>query len=99
MRNTNKTPLISLSRPSRRFTPDDVMGHHDDGDPITWKEVTMESGRMPPRGMPRDIDIVVPANCADDEWDRLLLVEQIKFRRKLEAVASAKPATASGASA
>lgn len=75
-------PLISLSSPKLRTTPDAIMAYDDDGHPITGRDLTNESTRMPPLGMPRDIAVNVPHNVDDNQWERIILIEQIRFRRK-----------------
>jgi hypothetical protein len=60
------------------------------GEPITERDIALEINRMVPQGMPPDLVPDAPANCSDKEWDRLMLIEQIKFRRSVDAKRSVK---------
>jgi hypothetical protein len=65
------------------FTYDDI------GNPITELDLTRESTRTVPRNMPTNLIPEVPDGCSDDDWEKLMLAEQIKFRRRTERKASA----------
>lgn len=75
-------PLPKLS-PRPDDTP--VVGHDDNGDPITELEVTREGNRTVPKNMPADLIPDAPEGCSDREWEKLMLIEQIKFRRRTAA--------------
>ncbi len=62
-----------------------VAAHDDNGEPILEIEVTREQTRTVPRNMPTNLIPEAPDGCSDDEWERLMLIEQIKHRRRMAA--------------
>lgn len=76
----------SKRRPAKKPRPSISTAHDHDGKPITEQDIEREHNRVPPRGMPRDLIPDVNDDCPDEEFERLMLIEQIKFRRRVEAV-------------
>lgn len=78
-----KAPAFQKHRAQPR-SPDEILGHDHQNNPITFKEVLQEGRRTPPRGLPKDLTPDAPDDCSDEQWEHLMLVEQIKFRRLAE---------------
>ncbi|MCV9964780.1 hypothetical protein OIU34_23085 [Pararhizobium sp. BT-229] len=83
-------PLVPWSgRTHRRLKnpvdPSSVAAYDDDGKPILESEVARERTRTVPRNMPTNLIPDAPDGCSDDEWERLMLIEQIKYRRRVSA--------------
>lgn len=62
--------------------PNCPLAYDDDGGSITELDVTRERNRLVPRNMPANLIPDAPEGCSDKEWEKLMLVEQIKFRRR-----------------
>ncbi|MDW9481279.1 hypothetical protein GOB57_21780 [Sinorhizobium meliloti] len=71
--------------PASREGHSAIVGHDDQGNPITELEVTREGNRAVPRNMPVNLIPDAPEGCSDKEWERLMLIEQIRFRRRMDA--------------
>ena len=76
-------------RPKNPVAPSSVAAHDDNGGPILEIEVTREQTRTAPRNMPTNLIPEAPDGCSDDEWERLMLIEQIKYRRRMAAIRAA----------
>lgn len=59
-----------------------ILGRDHRGVAITFKEVLAEGRKTPPKGLPSNLIPEAPDDCTDEEWERLMLIEQIKFRRR-----------------
>ncbi|MCV9964781.1 hypothetical protein OIU34_23090 [Pararhizobium sp. BT-229] len=82
-------PFLSVVEPSpkRRRTPvvdvSPVVAEDDDGNPITELEIMREGNRTVPRNMPRNLIPAAPKGSSDRKWERLMLIEQIRYRRRV----------------
>jgi hypothetical protein len=77
--------LIPAIGAHRRVKPTDltiVIAHDDAGNPITGHDLQRELRKRAPRGFPKDLTPVADPDCSDEEWEKLMMVEQIKFRRR-----------------
>ncbi len=60
----------------------DVVGLDDAGKPITGLDLEGEFRKKAPKGLPPDLLPSADPDVSDDEWEKLMLIEQIKFRRR-----------------
>jgi hypothetical protein len=82
---TPKGGLIPAIGSHQRVKPTDLtiaIAHDDAGIPITGHDLQREFRKRAPRGFPKDLTPVADPDCTDDEWEKLIMVEQIKFRRR-----------------
>jgi hypothetical protein len=77
-----EAPAFKRPPKAEPVNKDAVMGYDHGGGAITFKEVLAEGRKTPPKGLPPDLMPDAPEDCSDEQWERLMLVEQIKFRRR-----------------
>lgn len=74
-------------RPPRTRSPvvdvSPVVAEDYDGNPITELEISRERTRTVPRNMPPNLIPDAPDDCPDRVWEKLMLIEQIRFRRQV----------------
>jgi hypothetical protein len=75
--------MPKLPKPGRVDTSP-IFAYDDQGRPITELDLVKESTRKLPKGMPKSLVPSVSENCSDEKWEKLILAEQIKFRRRTE---------------
>jgi hypothetical protein len=78
-------PPIPKKARSPRIDDTATIARDDRGAAITELEVRREATRTVPRNMPRDLIPEVPDGCSDREWERAMLIEQIRYRRRASA--------------
>jgi hypothetical protein len=82
---TPKGGLIPAIGSQRRVKPTDLtiaIAHDDAGNPITGHDLQRAFRNRAPRGFPKDLTPVADPDCTDEEWEKLMMIEQIKFRRR-----------------
>ena len=77
-----EAPAFKRPPKAEPMSKDTILGYDDLGGSITFKDVLAEGRRTPPKGLPPDLMPDAPEECSDDQWERLMLIEQIKFRRR-----------------
>lgn len=82
--------LRTLKTRKAKVAVPNPVAHDHAGNPITEQDIARESIRVPPRGMPGSLIPEVGEDCPDDEFERLMLIEQIRFRRRSEARAGSE---------
>ncbi|TLX15993.1 hypothetical protein [Rhizobium sp. MHM7A] len=76
-----EAPAFKKPPRSQPISADTILAYDHNGIPITSKEVTAEGRKTPPKGLPVDLMQDAPDDCSDEQWERLMLIEQVKFRR------------------
>lgn len=60
-----------------------VVAEDLEGNPITELEISRERTRTVPRNMPPNLIPDALDDCSDRVWEKLMLIEQIRFRRQM----------------
>jgi hypothetical protein len=76
-----EAPAFKKPPRAQPFSPGAVLGHDHEGKPITAKDVAAEGRKTLPKGLPQDLVPDASEDCSDEEWERSMLIEQVKFRR------------------
>lgn len=76
-----EAPAFKKPRRAQPVSPDTILAYDHCGEPITAREVSAEGRKTLPKGLPADLMPDVPEDCSDEQWEQLMLIEQVKFRR------------------
>lgn len=75
-------PAIGVGPRKAMSSLSEVLAYDDDGGLITGLDLQKEFRKRAPRGLPKDLMPVADPDVSDEEWEKLMLIEQIKFRRR-----------------
>lgn len=76
-----EAPAFKKAPRAQPISADTILAYDHNGTAITSKEVVAEGRKTPPKGLPADLMPDAPEDCSDEQWERLMLIEQVKFRR------------------
>lgn len=76
-----EAPAFKKVPRAKSVSHDTVLGVDHEGKPVTAKDVAAEGRKTPPKGLPKGLVPDAPEDVSDEQWERLMLIEQVKFRR------------------